>query len=304
MSFLCKYMCCVKVYIINVKDHCHTLSWGWEANAVSWFSWSDCCHWRLWLFRFINLQHWVHMAAPHMLAAQGYVLQEVLEGKESTWKPQPRGCRCRAVLAKGTRYHRKGEEQCAALLHIQHWNTPAPTCSSRAPVEAPSPCHSTQTGKRALTALYDWLQMFSCDPGSALSFPHLSSALSSFFGVQPHSHLEHHTSTEVTHCLMPRCHSLPSTSLQLRFFHSSPAQRPAITRKHFSQRKAPASTCYLVQDRDIPLKGAEIFLWNFCSHQWKWDTLHSCKKTSSGNPAKTQKKAKPQSQQTFFSVLA
>lgn len=129
---------------------------------AGWLGWSDCCHCRLWLFRFINPQRWVHMAAPHMLAAKGYVLQEVLQGKESTWKAQPRGCRCRPVMAKGTRYHGRGEEQ-------QHCCTPStetlllPYVQLQSSSTLSLPQHS-ETGKRPLTALYDSLQMSSCRP--------------------------------------------------------------------------------------------------------------------------------------------
>lgn len=267
MSFLCKYMCCVEVSIINVKDHCYTLSWGWEANAVPIPKLAG------WLVRLLsleavviqvdNLQHWVHMAAPHILAAQGFVLQKVLQGEESTWQPQSRGCKCRAVLAKGTRYHRRGEEQhnCTSstetllLLHVQLWSSSSSTLSL--------PRHPL-TGKRALTALYDSLQTPSC--WARLS-PLLSLvlALSPLFGVQPHSRSEHHTATELTRCLVPPalpvCHPLPSTSLQLSLFikvQPSAQQSQEITSPTEKPHHAPGTQCsteiFLWKKQNIPLK--------------------------------------------------
>lgn len=143
---------------------------------------------------------------------------------------------------------------CPALKH-----SCSSTCSSRAPAAAaPSPCHSTLRQARGLLLLS--VIHFKCspaDPGSALSFPHLSSALSPFFGVQPHSCSEHLTAIEwdtvgaTVPLTLPVCHPLPSSSLN--FFikvQLSVQQSPETTPPTGKPHHAPAPQC-----------STEIFLW-------------------------------------------
>lgn len=143
------------------------------------------------------------MAASHILAAQGYVLQEVCRGRKAHGKLSPGAAVAELCWQKesGTTGEVRSSSTAAhpALKH-----SCSPTCNSRAPAGAPCPCHSTLRQARGLLLLsLIHFKRPPADPGSALSSSHLSSALSPFFGAQPHSHLEHHTATELTECL---CH--------------------------------------------------------------------------------------------------
>lgn len=186
---------------------------------------------------------------------------------------------------------------CSALKHPC-----SSLCSSRAPAAPSSPCHGTLRQARGLLLLpMIHFKSPPADPSSAHSFSHLSSALSPFFGVQPHSPSEHHTAMELTHCLLPQCHlpclcvmPFPPHPYSLVFSLKSSPVSSNHKKSHLLQK---SSIMHLLlsavqrysseRSRNIPLK--------LLLSPVEVGCCALLQKTSSENPNKTQKKAKHQS---------
>lgn len=306
-------MCCVKVCIINVKDHCYTLSWGWEANAVCF---PKPAGWlvRLLSFEAVLIQVYsstalgTHGSTSHP-GSTGICSAGGFAGEGKHMETSAQGLQVQSCAGKKNQV--PGERRGAALLRVQHWNTPAPP---RAALEL------QQQHLLLATALWDrqdgsysslWftsnvLLQTQAQLSPSLTYP-LLSPLSLVFSptiaqstTQPWSDTLFGATVPLTLlCVTP----FPPHPYSLIFsLKSTPVS--SNNQKSFLLQKSPTMHLLLSaaqrysseRSRNIPLKLLLSPVEVGCSALLQ--------KTSSENSNKTQKKTRPQSQQTFLNIVA
>lgn len=214
-------------------------------------------------------------------------------GRKAHGKLSP-GAAVQSCAGKRNRYHGRGEEQ--------HWNTPAPPHAALELQQQNPPLAMAlrQAGELSLLSVLH-LKCLPADPGSALS-SHSSSALSLSLLLSPTVtwSTTQPRSCHTVWCHSPYCVSAPSLHILTGFFtevQPSFQQSLLLQESPIMHLLLQAVQRYSSErSRNIPLK---LLL---SSVQAGFSAL--LQKTSSEKPTTTQKKARSQSQQTFFNILA